>query len=198
MKSMSISDLNGITDEKLVSKFKGGDEQAFEALCLRYDRFIRAISQTFFIFCGDRDDLRQEGLFGLLYAANKFDEKKEGASSFKTFAYTCIRARILNAVNGEKAGKRLADTLSVSIEETFSEGNGPGRVSVEEEVIDSESVRERVAAIRKNLSHFEIKVFDLYLEGYSYTEIAAILDKPTKSVDNALQRIKEKAKKSGQ
>ena len=192
---MAISDLNELSDENLVQIFRRGDERAFEVLCSRYDRVIRALSQTFFIFSGDRDDLRQEGLFGLLYAANRFDEKKDGASSFGTFAYTCIRARLLNAVNGEKTEKRLADKRSVSFEELFSEENGSVISSIEDAVIDDESVREKVVKIKKNLSAFEERVFDLYLEGYSYTEIAEILNESVKSVDNALQRIKDKSKK---
>ena len=44
----------------------------------------------------------------------------------------------------------------------------------------------------KNLSSFETKVLVLYLQGRSYFEIAHVLDKPEKSIDNALQRIKRK------
>ena len=195
---MQVSELNGFSDEKLVQFYKEGDELAFEVLCKRYDRFIRAISHTFFLFCGDDEDLRQEGFFGLLSAVNHYDVNKEGASSFKTFAYTCVRARILNAVNGEKTEKRLIGAFSVSIEETFSEVENAYLVSPEEMAIGSENVREITARIRGRLSPFEKKVFDLFLEGCSYTEIAAILNKPVKSVDNALQRIKDKSKRIDQ
>lgn len=193
---MTPGELNLLSDERLVRIFKDGDEQAFEVLCGRYERVIQALSHTFFIFCGDGDDLKQEGLFGLLSAVNRFDENKEGASSFGTFAHTCIRARLLNAVNGEKKEKRLADTLSVSFDDLFAEEGDSASASVEDTVINSESVKEKVKKIKKTLSPFEIKVFELYLEGYSYTEIAEILKKRAKSVDNALQRIKDKSRKA--
>ena len=193
---MPISDLNGYSDEKLVQLYKEGQELAFEVLCGRYDRVIRALSQPFFLFCGDDEDLRQEGFLGLLSAVNRYDSERAGASSFGTFAYTCIRARILNAVNGEKAEKRLAGTMSVSIEDLFLREEYLYPISPEETVIGSENLKEISAKIRQSLSSYEKKVFDLYLEGYSYVEIANILKKSNKSVDNALQRIKEKTKKS--
>ena len=194
---MPISDLNDFSDEKLVQIYKEGNERAFEVLYKRYDRPIRALTHTFFLFGGDDDDLRQEGLFGLLSAVNHYDENKEGASSFKTFAYTCIRARILNAVNGEKTEKRKVGVYSVSIDDFFDDVEKAYLVSPEDTVIGSETIREITAKIRKNLSPFEKKVFDFYLEGLSYIDIAKALDHSPKSVDNALQRIKEKSRKIG-
>lgn len=193
---MPISELNGYSDEKLVQLYKEGKEQAFEVLCGRYDRVIRALSQPFFLFGGDDDDLRQEGFFGLLSAVNRYDSDRSDASSFGTFAYKCIRARILNAVNVEKTDKRLADKMSVSIEDILLKEEDLYPISPEETIIGNENLKEISAKIRERLSSYEKKVFDFYLEGYSYVEIAKKLKKPSKSIDNALQRIKEKSKKS--
>ena len=41
----------------------------------------------------------------------------------------------------------------------------------------------------------ETQVLELYLEGMTYQEIAVYMDKAPKSIDNALQRIKNKLQK---
>ena len=59
-------------------------------------------------------------------------------------------------------------------------------------IIEQESSRLLARLIRDRLSELEMKVLRLYLHGNSYTEIAKRLSTSTKSVDNALQRIRKK------
>ena len=57
-------------------------------------------------------------------------------------------------------------------------------------------LREGLDYIERNggelLSSFEQKVWDLYLKGVSYTEIAKLTNKTPKAVDNAITRAKRK------
>jgi len=46
------------------------------------------------------------------------------------------------------------------------------------------------------LSPFEKQVLTMYLSGIAYQDIARQLNKPVKSIDNALQRLKKKIEKS--
>lgn len=178
------------SDEMLINAFKDGDEAAFEALLKRYDRMVKGLARTVGFLVGDVEDLWQEGFLGLFIAAKKFDGGNEKSASFKTFAYSCIKNKMLSAVTAENKDK---NQQSVSIDEVidyiYNDAATP-----EEIFIDEESKKEVTEKIKSKLSDFEIKVFDLLVQGYKYTEIADILRTTAKSVDNALSRIREKCK----
>lgn len=180
------------TDEQLVRQFMAGDEQSFEVLCHRYDRLIKSLSRTFVLLNGSEEDLWQEGFLGLLSACRTYDSSKENASSFMTYAYSCIKNKMLMAVKSQTTDKQKALSNYVSIDHNFQLGEHI--ISPEEVVIDNEQINELKGKILSKLSSFEKKVFELYLEGYNYLEIAGKLDKSAKSIDNALHRIKEKSK----
>ncbi len=180
-----------LSDEQLVENFISGDEQSFEILCHRYDRLIKSLSRTFILFGGSDEDLWQEGFLGLLSACKNYDKSRSNASSFSTYAYSCIKNKMLMAVKSEKTDKQKALSTSVSIENLNVDEK---IISPEDTIIDSEYIVEIKKKILSKLSTFERKVFELYLEGYNYLEIAEKLSKSAKSIDNALHRIKEKCK----
>jgi len=189
-------DYNRTTDEKLAELFNAGDETAFETLYKRYEGVIKGFARTFYFFGGDTEDLWQEGFFALYSATKTFDKQKaeQTSTSFKTYAYSCIKFRMLNAVSAQSTDKRKALNSTVSIDESVEtiveEGASP-----EDIIISYERKNEITESIKEKLSDFEKSVFDLYIEGYTYTEIAEMLGVTPKSVDNALQRIKDKCKK---
>ena len=174
-----------LTDERLVKLFNEGDEGAFEILFRRYDRIVKGLARTYGFFAEDYEDLWQVGFLGLYSAAKTYDETKENSSSFKTFAYSCIKYKILNAVKADPKG----NVVSIDAAPTVFDD-----VSVEQEIIAAESRSELIVRIRSKLSPLEKKVFDLYVAGYKYTEIAEIIGLTAKAADNALQRIKDKSK----
>ena len=59
-------------------------------------------------------------------------------------------------------------------------------------MISSEELRSLVDCLSSTLSELEARVLALYLDGRSYEEIGGIVDCDTKTVDNALQRVKRK------
>ncbi|MGN0819962.1 MAG: sigma-70 family RNA polymerase sigma factor [Christensenellaceae bacterium] len=181
-----------ITDEELVKKYKAGDESAFETLYYRYVKLVNSFSRSLFLTGGDEDDLKQEGMLGLVYAINTYDDSK---GTFMTFAYLCIKSRMINAVKGDVADKHKPLNLAVSISDLDIEGDFISMITPESVVIRKESVKELMEKVKSNLSEFEIEVFCKYLEGLNYKEIAEKLQVSAKSCDNALQRIKEKCKK---
>lgn len=181
-----------LTDEQLVKAFTAGDEQSFEVLCHRYDRLIKSLSRTFVLLNGSEEDLWQEGFLGLLSACRAYDSSKTNASSFTTYAYSCIKNKMLMAVKSQTTDKQKALSNYVPIDDNFQLSGV--FLSPEEAVIDNEYIAELKSKILSKLSSFEKKVFELYLEGYNYLEIAEKLDKSAKSIDNALHRIKEKSK----
>lgn len=180
------------TDEKLIEQYRAGNVLAFDEICRRYAPLIAALSNAFCFSGAETGDLRQEGLYGLFTAVKRYDKEKEGASSFATFAYRCVKTSMLNLVKKNSALKIKTEELAAT------ENEDDASPSPEELAIKNENLSEKKRSLLEELSSYEKDVFVLYLRGYEYVEIAEILKKSSKSVDNALNRIKEKAKRIAQ
>lgn len=190
-------DLNSMTDEELC-RLAAESREAEEYLILRYSRTVRAIARPLYLAGGDSEDLIQEGLFGLIKAVRDFDPGRQ--ASFKTYAQICIRHRLYSAVKSAGRGKHVPLNDSVPFQAaSFDSDSGKANIQFhrqhqdpEELIIGREEVGELLSALNGRLSSFESQVLKLFLDGLSYSEIAAIVGKPQKSVDNAVQRIKRK------
>ena len=187
------------TDEALCALAAAGDRLAEEQLVIRYNRLVRMCARPYFLAGGDSEDLIQEGMVGLLTAIREYNPSK--AAGFRTYAEVCIRNRLLSAVKAAARDKHTPLNNSVSFETPLFRENGdrfayhaPGRQleDPEEIFLSRESFRERMEALMGQLSGFEANVLRLYLNGLSYSEIAAEVNKSPKSVDNAVQRIRRK------
>ena len=184
-----------LTDEQLCSEC-GESSQAIEELICRYQKLVRACARPYFLAGADFDDLLQEGMLGLLSAVSLYDPKR--GTSFKTFAAVCIRNRLISAVRAADSPKHrlLNDSVPLC---TFSLDAPPDEVSLpptekspEELLIGREEFAEFQTRLSGALSSLENRTLELYLEGLSYREIAQSLHKSTKTVDNAVQRIRQK------
>lgn len=192
-----MTDYTALDDKRLQKLAVEGDRDAEEVLAERYLRLVRICARPLFLAGGDSEDLIQEGTFGLLSAIKNFDP--EDGSSFRTFAEHCIRMRLLSAIKSASRNKHFPLNDGISLEQLSEESSADlsalsedFRCNPEELVLARESKEELYAAFSRCLSRFEIKVLDLYLEGLSYREIAERLCKSAKSVDNAVQRIRQK------
>lgn len=188
-----------MTDEMLCTQVAAGDRAAEETLVLRYSRLVRSCTRPFFLVGGDSEDLIQEGMLGLISAIREFNPERE--ATFRTFAKLCIRRRIISAVKSAACGKHVPLNHCVSLDPSLfladrdlapfgtvyhRQGN-PEDVFISEESLDA--LR---AAIQKRLTGLEAQVLVRYLDGLSYSEIAEEVQRSTKSVDNAVQRIRRK------
>ena len=194
--------LNILTDEQLVEIYRTGSARAIDVLVRRYKGFVRSRVRTNFFVGADREDLIQEGMIGLFKAINDYDIERE--ASFRSFASICIKGQISTALKTATRQKHMALNTSVSLDRPAFEEDEEGRITFldllrlepsqgpEELLIRQEKMAYIEKQLNKILSRLESKVLKLYLEGQSYFEIAKILDRPTKSVDNALQRIRAK------
>ena len=185
-------------DEALQRSAAGGDRQAEEALVRRYLRLVRASSRPFFLAGAESEDLVQEGTVGLIDAVRQFDPARE--SSFRAFAQQCIRNRILNAVKSATRLKHTPLNDYVPIESSqFDESqtqNFDSARQPEDIVIARERIDELCGKSGSPLSALERRVLSLYLEGLTFTQIASVLGRAPKSVDNAVQRIRRKLSQS--
>lgn len=180
-----------MTDEQLAVEAKTSSA-ALEALVFRHTRLVRSCARPLFLSGGDREDLVQEGMIGLLSAVRSFDPT--AGTAFQAYASICIRSRMISAVRAASSQKHapLNDSLPLPSSACRVIDKRP-ETDPEERLLLREQYDEFIHSLQKELSATERQVLRLYLEGLSYFEISQRLGKPVKSVDNAIQRIRAKA-----
>ena len=190
-----------LDDAYLVALAKRGSPDAYGRIVRRYRGFVRLKASSYFLLGGDTEDLIQEGLLGLYKAIRDFRSDRE--SSFRNFAELCITRQIITAVKTASRNKHAPLNQYVSFAQSPAAA-GDGEATLEEvlpgpssedpadRVIASEELASLVACLSSVLSDLESRVLSLYLDGYSYEVIGERLECDTKTVDNALQRVKRK------
>ena len=182
------------TDEQLLNLTKQGDVLAEEYLLDKYKATVRKKARTMYLVGGETDDLIQEGMLGLFKAVRDYQTDKE--ASFATFASLCIERQIYNAIQSSNRKKHgpLNSYISLSDEEFELELRQVSEQNPETIVIGNEQAKGLRILIQKNLSAFENEVLKSYLAGNDYVQIASLLGKEPKAIDNALQRIRAKVR----
>jgi RNA polymerase sporulation-specific sigma factor len=190
-----------VDDHYLIALAKQGRADAMDRIVRRYHGFVRLKASSYFLIGGDSEDLIQEGLVGLYKAVRDYRSDRE--SSFRNFAELCITRQIITAVKTATRNKHTPLNQYVSFSQApagATEGDstldeilpGPSTHDPANQVISSEELQSLVACLSSVLSELESSVLSLYLDGNSYEAIAARLECDTKTVDNALQRVKRK------
>jgi RNA polymerase sporulation-specific sigma factor len=191
-----------LEDLQLVLRARHGDGTALEALIRRYTGFVRLKASSYFLAGGDAEDLIQEGLIGLYKAVRDFRHDKE--TSFRSFAELCVTRQIITAIKTATRFKHAPLNTYVSFSNTpagqesdsdVTLGDalpGPGVDDPSVCVISTEELQSLVFTLGTGLSKLEADALRLYLEGSSYEQMAAVLGCDTKTIDNALQRVKRK------
>lgn len=186
-------------DYELISYVAEGNEDANNIIIEKYKPLIRNISVKFISKCQNTglelSDLEQEGMIGLNHAIEHFSEQKN--TTFFTYASTCVERKIISTIIGaqRKKHKILNESLSYDNEDlTDSKYLKDDNHNPENIVIGIDMEDELINKVKNKLTDFEDQVFQLMVAGFSYKEIANLLDKDKKSIDNAIQRVKNKVK----
>ena len=189
-----------LTDEELLSLHRAGDARAEETLYARYKQIVRSKARTYFLVGADHEDIIQEGMIGLYKAVVDYQFDKN--ASFRSFAELCITRQIISAIKAATRKKHVPLNTYISFNRPAyeSENERPlidvltsTRISDPEEVLIGRENYAAVAdSIEHSLSRLERDTLGLYLYGYSYQQIADHLQVTSKSVDNAIQRVKKK------
>lgn len=178
-----------LTDEQLVEQSHLGNIEATDCLMIRYKPMVISLCGSFFIKGGDRNDLIQEGMIGLFKAVRDYSLDKQ--TSFKSFATLCIKSQIKDALKffNRKKHKNLNSSISLDLPAMadIACSDNPESAIIENE--ERETLKDDII---NSLSKYEIEVLNLFLERKSYRDIAEITGKSSKSIDNAIQRIKNK------
>ena len=190
-------------DDNMVFKAKVGDEKSINHIIRKYRNFVRAKAKPFFLVGADKEDILQEGMIGLFKAIRDYDEEK--TVSFRAFAELCVTRQIITAVKTATRQKHIPLNSYISLNKPVNEEDSDRTLmdtmknthinDPEQLTINKEEMQLIIEKTKEMLSDFEIKVLSLYLKGYSYQEISTKLGKHSKSIDNALQRIKRKFEK---
>jgi len=196
------TDWTKASDEEICQWIKNGDHEGMDYLLDKYKEMVRKKARSFYLIGGDNDDLIQEGMIGLMKAVRSFDTSKD--NSFASFADLCIDRQIYSAVKASQRNKHKPLNSYISIYQLAQDDeNAPVLLDVlsqstqspEDVLIDKEFNLQIWEKLLNVLSPMEKKVLDLFMEGFGYARIAQHLGKDEKAVDNALQRIRNKASK---
>lgn len=196
---MALNYYENMTDEEIVSLAEK-DRSAEEFLLNKYKNLVKSRAKMYFLAGGDNDDLMQEGMIGLFKAIHDYNSDKQ--ASFYSFAELCVKRQIFTAIKTQQ-GRNISpintyislnkpvyeDVSERTLVETLAERES---VDPEKLYIMHEKLKDIEKEIDEKLSDLEKRVLILHLQGMSYQEISEIINKPTKSIDNALQRIKKK------
>lgn len=188
-----------MTDEEVVVLAQSGDGQALAFLLNKYKNFVRSKARSYFLIGADHEDIVQEGMIGLYKSIRDFQPAR--LASFHSFAELCIKRQIITAIKAATRQKHVPLNSYVSLNKPIYDEESDrtlldvieGRVTNPEDLyISQEDLAHIQSQISEILSDLERQVLDAFIDGKSYQEIAELLGRHVKSIDNALQRVKRK------
>ena len=192
-----------MSENDIINLAQKRENAEMEYLLEKYKPLVRQKTRKLFLIDGDKDDLIQEGMIGLFKAVRDYQVGKDAA--FRTFADLCISRQLYSAIKKSNRLKNQPLNSYVSIysdefsdadelagDRTVTSSGSDNIANPEAIMIDSENAIDMQNKMFDKLSNMEREVLKRYLEGMTYQEIAADMEKSPKSIDNALQRIKGK------
>ncbi len=188
-----------LSDEEVAVLAQGGDGQALAYLLNKYKNFVRSKARSYFLIGADHEDIVQEGMIGLYKAIRDFQPDR--LASFRSFAELCVKRQIITAIKAATRQKHVPLNSYVSLNKPLYDEESDrtlldvieGRVTNPEDLyISQEDLAGIQSQIDELLSDLERQVLEAFMDGKSYQEIAELLGRHVKSIDNALQRVKRK------
>lgn len=190
-----------LQDDEVISLIHNGQSDATEYLLKKYAPLVKKSIRTLYLIGADTEDLSQEGMIGLFKAIQSY--QNDNNASFYTFAKICIDRQIYSAIKASNRKKHTPLNSYISFYSKMNEDEielidnlEAGNDSNPEQIIlDRENTTNIEDILEEHLSKMEKQVLSLYLQGKSYADIGIELGKTSKSIDNAIQRIRDKVKK---
>ena len=193
-----------MTDEQLISRLRGGEKPIMDFLMEKYKGLVRQKAKAMYLWGGENDDLIQEGMIGLFKAVE--DYEPDAGASFYSFAELCISRQMYTAIKASQRKKHLPLNSYVSLYTSGKREDGKEALPLaetieagaesnpEELLLNTEYANAFEEELKDQLSKLENRVLYLHLMGMDYLKIAEVMDKSPKAINNALQRIKGKAR----
>lgn len=192
-------------DEETIYLVKENNEDAKDHIVSKYkyliDIIIRKYKTMAYLLKIDNNDLYQEAMLGFADALDKYEVARE--ASLKTFISLCVERRLQNVIRkaNSKKNKMIVESLSLdnqvdseseSFIEMLSDNNLHNPLINLEQEEQYYELRNKIDAI---LSDSEKEVYELLINGFNYIDIATLLSKTPKQIDNTIQRLRNKIKK---
>ncbi len=186
--SDNLDSFLSMSESEIAESIKHGNKQAFSFLMSKYKDTVSHYASVFRLSGCEREDLLQEGYIALYAAAMSFEDGR--GASFDTYASLCIKRRMNNyATKASRSSHRC-----VSLDETYSD-----IVAGSDDILSAIEARNELTHLfnraSSELSSYEKRIFLLFAEGVKVSEIAKALGVPSKSVENAMARIRKKFRK---
>ncbi len=184
------------SDEELIEKLRQGEKDITDYILEKYKPLVRKKTNAMYLIGGETEDLIQEGMIGLFKAIRDYRSDKD--ASFYHFAELCINRQLYSALEASNRKKHQPLNSYISLSDQKQQSAVAAEFLVDQErtpeqmVIEQELWEEYKRRLEQNLSKMERKVLQYYLDGNHYIQIAEIMGKSPKSIDNALQRIRQK------
>lgn len=192
-----------LKDEDIINLAINGDNLAVDYILTKYKELVKIKAKSYFLVGADKEDIIQEGMIGLYKAIRDYQSNKD--TSFKVFAELCINRQMITAIKSASRKKHIPLNSYISLnkqinkeesETTYMETIISDKALTPEELLIGKEDKNFIEKhINESLTDLECKVLVLYLQGKNYRKIARIINKPEKSIDNALQRVKRKLEK---
>ena len=196
--AQQLEEFQSMVDEELVEHIRQKNDLAIDFLMNKYKLLVEKKAKTYFLMGASKEDIIQEGMIGLFKAIRDYNPNKE--ASFFSFADLCITRQMITAVKAATRQKHMPLNTYVSLNkpsyqddedrpELMDSVSNEKISNPEELLIGRENLHIIEHELAKKLSNFEKEVLQLYIDGTSYTEVAAIMSKPIKSIDLSLIHI---------
>ena len=192
-----------ISDDELYMLYLEENEDAKDLLYERYS-FIIDINVNKYKRIAiksniDLKDLRSEALYGFSDGLNSYQPNAK--ASLPTFINLCIDRRMKKQIIKANRLKNTIMKEAYSLDYMYDRFGSKMLDLIsdkENDPLDNllrhENFLELMENIKKSLSALELKVFEYMLDGFNYHQIALMLKKSPKQIDNAMQRLKNKTK----
>ena len=183
------------SDEELIEKLRQGEDDITDYILEKYKPLVRKKTNAMYLIGGETEDLIQEGMIGLFKAIRDYKPDKD--ASFYHFAELCINRQLYSALEASNRKKHQPLNSYISLSEQEHPDAVAAELLVDKEsgpeqtVIEQEVWEEYKKHLAQNLSRMENQVLQYYLDGNHYIQIAEMMGKSPKSIDNALQRIRQ-------
>lgn len=196
-------DYRELNDNELVYLCAENNEEAMNLIVNKYKNCIlialKEYLKDYNIIGVEVVDLYQEGLIGLMHAIHSYNPTRDVL--FYTYANACIRTSLMSAIRQTFRQKNRILNYSYSLDKIFEDSGDNFYEILKDEsyepnklLLSSEEESELINKLKDKLSKSELAIFELRLKGLSNGEIASLIDKDTKYIENSLFRIKRKYK----
>ena len=185
-------------DNELTYHLNDNNEIAQDLLYEKYkfiiDSILNKYRRVFYAYNIDIEEVRQEANLAFSYAIYNYDEKKE--ASLNTFITLCVERKVRSIIRNRETikSKVQSETISLNGNEDLDLENMIGDETYEplKTLTSIDMLKYINNEVKTLLSQSELEVYNLLIQGLNYQEIASILNKKPKQIDNTIQRIRKK------